>query len=94
MIEISQMGAYIGIFAYGDILNFNNPKCDPYYFIECINKIGAQHIFIASDLGTVVNVPPAEGMKLFVRILLATGMDKKTIRKMVVDNPRKLLGLD
>jgi predicted metal-dependent phosphotriesterase family hydrolase len=42
----------------------------------------------------VVNVPPAEGMKLFVRILLATGMSKKVIRKMVVDNPRKLLGLD
>ena len=94
MIEISKLGAYIGIFAYGDIPNFNNPKCDPHYFIECIEKIGADHIFIASDLGTVVNVPPVEGMKLFVRILLATGMSKKVIRKMVVDNPRRLLGLD
>jgi hypothetical protein len=94
MIDISRMGAYIGIFGYGDIPNYNNPHCNPNYFIECIQKIGADHIFIASDLGTVVNVPPAEGMKLFVRILLANGMSKKEIRKMVVDNPRRLLGLD
>jgi len=94
MIEISQLGAYIGIFAYGDIPNYNNPHCDPNYFIECINKIGADHVFIASDLGTVVNMPPAEGMKLFVRILLANGMKKQEIRKLVVDNPRRLLGLD
>jgi hypothetical protein len=94
MIEISRMGAYIGIFAYGDLPNFNNPKCDPRYFLECINLIGTDHIFIASDLGTIVNMPPVEGMKLFARILLATGMNKREIRKMVVDNPRRLLGLD
>ncbi len=94
MIEISKLGAFIGLFAYGDIPNYNNPNCDPNYFIECIRKIGADHCFIASDLGTVVNMPPAEGMKLFTRILLANGFDKLTIRKMVVDNPRLLLGLD
>jgi hypothetical protein len=56
-------------------------------------KVGPEHCFIASDLGTVVNVPPAEGMKLFVRILLASGFTKTDIRKMTVDNPRYLLGL-
>lgn len=92
-IELSKMGAFIGIFAYGDIPNFNNPNCDPLYFIECIRKIGPEHVFLASDLGTVVNVPPVEGMKLFVRILLASGFSKVDIRKMCVDNPRYLLGL-
>ena len=94
MIEISRMGAYIGLFAYGDIPNYNNPKCDPNYFMECIKKIGPDRCFLASDLGTLVNVPPAEGMKLFVRILLANGFKKSDIRKMVVDNPRFLLNLD
>lgn len=94
MIEISRMGAYIGLFAYGDIPNYNNPKCDPNYFMECIRKIGPEHCFLASDLGTLVNVPPVEGMKLFVRILLANGFKKSEIRKMVVDNPRYLLNLD
>ncbi len=93
-IELSQLGAYIGLFCYGDIPNFNNPHCDPQYFIECVKRVGPDHCFIASDLGTVVNVPPTEGMKLFVRILLASGISKGDIRKMCVDNPRKLLGLD
>jgi hypothetical protein len=56
-------------------------------------KVGPEHCFIASDPGTGVNVPPAEGMKLFVRILLASGFTKADIRKMIVDNPRYLLGL-
>jgi hypothetical protein len=93
-VEISKMGAYIGLFCYGDIPNFNNPNCDPMFVVECVKTVGPDRCFIASDLGTVVNVPPAEGMKLFVRILLACGLDKKDIRKMCVTNPRFLLGLD
>lgn len=93
-VEISKMGAYIGLFVYGDIPNFNNPNCDPLYILECIKEVGPDRCLIASDLGTVVNVPPVEGMKLFVRILLASGVDKADIRKMCVDNPRYLLGLD
>jgi hypothetical protein len=92
-VEISKLGAYIGIFGYGDIPNFNNPNCDPHYMIKCIKTVGPDRCFIASDLGTAVNVPPVEGMKLFARILLASSMSKSDIRKMVVDNPRKLLGL-
>jgi len=87
------MGAYIGIFGYGDIPNFNNPNCDPHYFMECIRRVGLDHCFLASDLGTVVNVPPVEGMMLFVRILLASGFNKAEIRRLCVDNPRYLLGL-
>ncbi len=93
-IELAQLGAYIGLFAYGDIPNFNNPNCDPMYVIECIKKVRPEHCLIASDLGTVVNVPPVEGMKLFVRILLACGVSKADIRTMCVDNPRYLLGLN
>ena len=92
-VEISRMGAYIGLFAYGDIPNFNNPNCDPLYVLKCIKTIGPERCVIASDLGTVLNVPPVEGMKLWARILLATGFKKSDIRKMIVDNPRKLLGL-
>lgn len=91
-VEISKLGAYIGIFAYGDIPNFNNPNCDPLHMFECIKAVGPDRCFLASDLGTAVNVPPVEAMKLFARILLASGMSKSDIRKMCVDNPRRLLG--
>jgi predicted metal-dependent TIM-barrel fold hydrolase len=65
----------------------------PLHALEAIRRIGPEHVIIASDLGTVVNVPPVEGLKLFVRILLASGVSKQDIRRMCVDNPHELLGL-
>ncbi len=93
MAEMGELGAYIGLFAYGDIPNFNNPNCDPLEMLEIIKKVGPKRIIIASDLGTVVNVPPWEGMKLFVRILLASNVSRKDIQTMCRDNPRQLLNL-
>ena len=92
-VELSKLGAYMTLFAYGDIPNFNNPNCDPLYALEAIRRIGPEHLIIASDLGTVVNVPPVEGLKLFVRILLASGIAKQDICRMCVDNPHSLLGV-
>lgn len=93
MAEMGNMGAYIGLFMYGDVPNFNNPNCDPYEMFEVIKKVGPEHIVLASDLGTVINMPPWEGMKLFVRILLANGVSKGDIKKMCKDNSASLLGL-
>jgi predicted metal-dependent TIM-barrel fold hydrolase len=93
MAEMGRMGAYIGLFMYGDVPNFNNPNCDPMEMFEIIKKVGSEHIVLASDLGTVVNMPPWEGMKLFMRILLANGVAKKDIRKMCRNNPAALLEL-
>jgi predicted metal-dependent TIM-barrel fold hydrolase len=92
-IEMANLGAYMTMFAYGDVPNFNNPNCDPMHALECVRRIGPERLIIASDLGTVVNVPPVEGMKLFIRILLACGVSKKDIRRMCVDNPHELLGV-
>jgi predicted metal-dependent TIM-barrel fold hydrolase len=92
-VELSKLGAYMTLFAYGDIPNFNNPNCDPLYALECIRRIGPERCIVASDLGTVVNVPPVEGMKLFVRILLASGVSKQDVKRMCVENPHELLGL-
>jgi len=94
MAEMGKMGVFIGLFMYGDVPNFNNPNCDPMEMFEIIKKVGPDHIVLASDLGTVINMPPWEGMKLFMRILIAKGLDKKDIRKMCADNPSWLLGLN
>ncbi len=93
MAEMGKMGAYIGLFMYGDVPNFNNPNCDPMEMFEIIKKVGPEHIVLASDLGTVINVPPWEGMKLFMRILIAKGLSKEDIRTMCRDNPSLLLGI-
>ncbi len=93
MVEMANMGAYIGIFMYGDVPNFNNPHCDPMEMFEIIKKVGPEHIVLASDLGTVVNMPPWEGMKLFMRLMLANGLPEKDIRRMSGENSRSLLGI-
>jgi len=48
---------------------------------------------MATDFGSMLNPPPVEGMKLYIRLLLAMGISKKDIRKMLVDNPSKLLDI-
>jgi len=93
MAEMGKMGAYIGLFMYGDVPNFNNPKCDPMEMFDIIKTVGVDHIVLASDLGTVVNMPPWEGMKLFIRILLAYGVSRADIRRMCKENSSWLLNV-
>ncbi len=91
--EMGRMGAYIGLFMYGAVPNFNNPRCDPMEMIEIIKQVTPQHTVVATDLGTALNVHPVEGMALFIRILLACNISKPDITRMIRDNPRWLLGL-
>jgi hypothetical protein len=48
---------------------------------------------MATDFGSMLNPPPAEGMKLYIRILLAMGFSEADIRTMLVTNGSKLLGI-
>jgi predicted metal-dependent TIM-barrel fold hydrolase len=91
---ILSMGAFIGLFMYGDVPNFNNPNCDPMEMFEIIRKVGPEHIVLASDLGTVINMPPWGGMKLFMRLMIANGVPEKDIRRMCSENPKYLLGIN
>ena len=91
--EMGRMGAYIGLFMYGAVPNFNNPNCDPMEMIEIIKHVTPARTVIATDLGTAVNVHPVEGMKLFMRLLLACNISKPDIIQMTRKNPEWLLGL-
>ncbi len=93
MVEISKMGAYIGLFLYGAFPHFNNPVCDRTEVIKIIEKVGPEKLVMATDFGSMLNPPPMEGMKLFVRLLLAMGVSEKDIRTMLVTNSYKLLGI-
>jgi predicted TIM-barrel fold metal-dependent hydrolase len=94
MAEMGEMGAYIGVFVYGEVPNYNNPNCDPMEMFEIIRKVGPEHIVLASDLGTVINMPPWEGMKLFMRLMIANGVPEKDIRRMCSENSKYLLGIN
>jgi len=93
MVEISKMGAYIGLFLYSAFPHFNNPVCDRTEVIKIIEKVGPDRCVMATDFGSMLNPPPVEGMKLYIRLLLAMGVNEKDIRTMLVKNASELLGI-
>jgi len=94
MAEISKMGAYIGLYLYSAFPHFNNPTCDRTEVIKIIEKVGPEKCVMATDFGSMLNPPPVEGMKLYIRLLLAMGVSNQDIRKMLVTNGSKLLGIE
>lgn len=62
--------------------------------VETIKEIGVQHCVMSTDLGQYWNMPPAEGMRFFMAILLRNGLSGKDIEVMSKENPSKLMGLN
>jgi hypothetical protein len=93
MVDISRMGAYIGLFLYSAFPHFNNPVADRTEVLQIIERVGPQRCVMATDFGSMLNPPPVEGMKLYIRLLLAMGVSEADIRTMMVTNPSQLLGI-
>jgi hypothetical protein len=94
MVEISKMGAYIGLYMYSAFPHFNNPVCDRTEVLKIIEKVGIDKCVMATDFGSMLNPPPVEGMKLYIRLLLAMGIPREDIRMMLVHNPSGLLEIE
>ncbi len=94
MVEIAGMGAYIGLYLYSAVPHFNNPVCDRTEVLRIIEKVGPDKCVMASDFGSMLNPPPVEGLKLYIRLLLAMGVSEQDIRTMLVTNASWLLGLE
>ncbi len=92
--QMARLGAYLGLFMYAAVPHFNNPQIDRVEVLEIVRTVGVERLVMATDYGSMLNVPPFEGMKLFVRILLALGVGAADIQTMVRDNPTWLLGLE
>ncbi len=60
---------------------------------EQIQEIGADHCILATDFGGYTLPDPVEGMRGMIASLLDLGIPAPDIRKMVKNNPEKLLGL-
>ena len=60
---------------------------------EQIREVGADHCILATDFGGYTLPAPVEGMRGLIASLLDLGIPSDDIRKMVRENPEKLLGL-
>jgi hypothetical protein len=60
---------------------------------EYINILGEKNSIIATDFGVYTLPPPVEGLREFIALLLDLGVSEQTIKKVIQDNPSKLLDL-
>jgi hypothetical protein len=90
--RLGEMGCYIEHCYVGFLPT--DFRYDPKPLAEAIKFMGAEHCIISSDLGQYYNPPPAEGMRMFIALLLKNGISEHEVELMAKKNPAKLLGLD
>jgi len=90
--ELADMGAFmehLAIFMYP----MWSIKAGIDGILEMIKAVGPQRTVLATDLGQVHNPSPADGFRMFLRVLLEKGIPFDHLQKMVKDNPQFLLNL-
>jgi len=71
-----------------------NHSLDPSRFVDVVKTVGAEHCIMSTDLCQVVDPAPAEGIRLFIAMMLQFGCTEEEVKLMVQTNPRKLLDME
>jgi hypothetical protein len=61
---------------------------------DAIAEVGIDSTVLSTDLGQPDTPAPVDGLRLYADALRASGFNRDQIRRMMVDNPRALLGLE
>ena len=86
MKEIAELGVYIYI-QNQTILNHDlNEET-----LEMIQQVPLERLVYGSDLTMWGNFHPVEGVRLLIEVLLGYGVPEETVRKILIDNPKRLL---
>jgi uncharacterized protein DUF6282 len=94
MKQLADLGVYVGAYCQPMIPSIYQPVADPMETVRVIEEIGPERCLIASDFGQVMHVNSIDGVRIFVRALLAFGVKAQDITKMISLNPAKLMWLD
>jgi hypothetical protein len=94
MKELAGLGVYVGTYCQPMIPSLYQPVADPMETIKTIKEIGPKRCIIGSDFGQVLHMDAIDGMRVFIRALLAFGIKPDEIRVMLKDNPARLMWLD
>lgn len=60
-------------------------------YVTSIRLIGPEHCLLSSDYGSIAAPQPVTGFSLFLQELLANGMEYNALKRMVQENPARLL---
>jgi len=94
MKEIAKYGVKIGTYCQPMIPSIYQPVADPKETVEVIQKIGAKNCCAGSDFGQVLHINSIDGMRVFVRALMAFSVKKEDIEIILKDVPEWLLYWD
>ncbi len=94
MKELAELGVYVGTFCQPMIPSLYQPVADPMETIHTIKEIGPERCIIGSVFGQVLHMDAIDGMRVFIRALLAYGIKPDQVKMMLKDNPAKLMWLD
>jgi len=94
MEQLAALGTYVGTYCQPMIPSLYQPVQDPMETVETIRRIGPDRCVAGSDFGQVLHLDAIDGMRVFVRALLGFGIPASDVRKILCDNPAKLLGLE
>ena len=91
--EILRLTALGGVYAEESYALMPIDDLTPADVAAYIRGVGAEHTIMTTDLGQRNRMSCGEGMTLFASLMEAEGISRDDLRTMMVDNPRKLLGL-
>ena len=91
--ELARKGAYI---EHCYIMYLDRDSEDDYPLDEMadkINEVGADHCILTSDAGQTGNPSSSRSLKEFITLLSKQGITKSQFEKMLIRNPKKILGI-
>ena len=62
--------------------------------MEGIKRVGAERCVMATDFGQPYNPHPIDGMRQFIKVMQALGINERELEIMVKYNPARLLSLE
>ena len=74
-------------------LHRKNP-IDSAVISNAIRAVGSANTILNSDAGQIVNPDPVPSMENFIYMMLDDGIAQDDIRRMTVDNPAMILGIE
>jgi Family of unknown function (DUF6282) len=94
MKAVADLGVYVGTYCQPMIPSLYQPVADPMETIQAMKLIGPSRCIIGSDFGQVLHMDTIDGMRVFLRALLAFGIKADDVRTMIKRNPARLMWLD
>jgi len=91
--DILRLTALGGVYAEQSYALMPIDDMTPAEVAAYIRGVGAANTVMSTDLGQRSRMSSGEGMALFASLMESEGISPDDIRTMMVDNPRKLLGL-